>query len=259
MTKSVSGFVQVHLHAPLAPVETGEMTHSQAKMFTGRCVLKELSLAGHGSGKYPAVRCICNSLFFPIPPTKSWPFKEMMDELAALLFLPLSHLFSFLFFFFFFFPFHWRLKLCLCKAPRQILPLLCSLFQITLKSDAGLGQSPLALGFCAAVRVRSYDLWFADDMSNASLVAVEVVSNVRYDVTGLHITAADKWIQFLQKHCFLLGIVSTLCLWCCLYIQIKSRVHWSVCLYFCVLHAWFLQSNIYSNMLIFPPDVQCLQ
>ena len=227
MTKSVSGFVQVRLHAPLAPAQTGEMTHSQAKMFTGRCVLKELSLAGHGSGKYPAVRCICNSLFFPIPPTKSWPFKEMMDELAVLLFLPLSHLFSFPFFYFFlfFFPFHWRLKLCLCKAPRQILPLLCSLFQITLKSDAGLGQSPLALGFCAAVRVRSYDLWFADDMSNASLVAVEVVfrkskvSNVRYDVTGLHIATADKWIQLLKKkHGFLLEIVCTLCLWCCLYI-----------------------------------------
>ena len=80
-------------------VQTGEMTQSQAKMFTGRCVLKELSLAGHGSGKYPAVRCICNSLLFPIPPTKSWPFKEMMDELAMLLFLPLSHLFlSFSFF-----------------------------------------------------------------------------------------------------------------------------------------------------------------
>lgn len=71
VTQSVSGFVQVHLHARLARVETGEMTQSQAKMFTGRCVLKELSLAGHGSGKYPAVRCICNSLLFPILPTKS--------------------------------------------------------------------------------------------------------------------------------------------------------------------------------------------
>lgn len=190
VTKSVSGFVQVRLHALLDLVQTGEMTQSQAKMFTGRCVLKELSLAGHGSGKYPAVRCICNSLLFPIPPTKSWPFKETMDELAMLLFLPLSHLFFFLSFFF---PFHWRLKLCLCWAPRQILPLLCSLFQITLESDAGFGQSPLALGFCAAVRVRSYDLWFADDMSNASLVAVaavsrlrwfcKAVSNVQYDVT----------------------------------------------------------------------------
>lgn len=71
VTKSVFGFVQVHLHALLGLVQTGEMTQSQAKMFTGRCVLKELSLAGHGSGKYPAVRCICNSLLFPIPPTKS--------------------------------------------------------------------------------------------------------------------------------------------------------------------------------------------
>lgn len=67
----VSGFVQVRLHALLGLVQTGEMTQSQAKMFTGRCVLKELSLAGHGSGKYPAVWCICNSLLFPIPPTKS--------------------------------------------------------------------------------------------------------------------------------------------------------------------------------------------
>lgn len=30
-------------------------------MFTGRCVLKESSLAGHGSGKYPAVQRICNT------------------------------------------------------------------------------------------------------------------------------------------------------------------------------------------------------
>lgn len=71
VTDSVLGFVQVHFHAPLSLDQTGEMTQSQAKMFTGRCVLKEPSLAGHGSGKYPAVRCICNSLLFPIPPTKS--------------------------------------------------------------------------------------------------------------------------------------------------------------------------------------------
>ena len=61
VTQCVWGSVQVHLHALLGLVQTGEMTQSQAKMFTGRCVLKELSLAGHGSGKYPAVRCICNS------------------------------------------------------------------------------------------------------------------------------------------------------------------------------------------------------
>lgn len=109
VTKSVFGFVQVRLHALLSLVQTGEMTQSQAKMFTGRCVLKELSLAGHGSGKYPAVRCICNSLLFPIPPTKSWPFKEMMDELATATVSPPFSSFSF-----FFFPFHWRLKLCLC-------------------------------------------------------------------------------------------------------------------------------------------------
>lgn len=30
-----------------------------------------------------------------IPPTTSWPFREMMDELAALLLLPLSHLYFF--------------------------------------------------------------------------------------------------------------------------------------------------------------------
>lgn len=66
MTKSILGFcVQVHLHALLALLQTGEMTQSQAKMFTGRCVLKELSLAGHGSGKYPAVRCICNFAALP--------------------------------------------------------------------------------------------------------------------------------------------------------------------------------------------------
>lgn len=101
VTKSVLGFLQVHLHALLVLIQTGEMTQSQAKMFTGRCVLKELSLAGHGSGKYPAVRCICNSLLFPIPPTKSWPFKEMMDELAMLLFLSLSHPLFFFYIFLF--------------------------------------------------------------------------------------------------------------------------------------------------------------
>lgn len=170
---AVEWSVQVHLHARLSPEQTGEMTQSQAKMFTGRCVLKERSLAGHDSGKYPAVRCICNSLLFPIPPTKILTFYRLMDELATLL---LSPLFSIFFFLSFFFPFHWRLKLCLRKAPRQIWPLLCGLFQIPLKSDAGFGQSPLALGSCAAVRVRSYDLGFADDMSNASLVAVELLS-----------------------------------------------------------------------------------
>lgn len=139
---------------------TGEMTPSQAKIFTGRCVLKELSLAGHGSGKYPAVWCICNSLLFPIPPTKSWPFKRNDRWAGYASLFPLSPVFLF----FFFFPIEDRSS-ALASALRQIPPLLCSLFQITLKADASFVQSPLALGFCAAVRVRSYDLWFADDMN----------------------------------------------------------------------------------------------
>lgn len=195
VTKSVLGFLQVHLRALLVLIQTGEMTQSQAKMFTGRCVLKELSLAGHGSGKYPAVRCICNSLLFPIPPTKSWPFKEMMDELAMLLFLSLSHpLFFFLYLSILFHTIEdW--SSVYVRLQGKFCPSFARCFKITLKSDAGFGQSPLALGFCAAVRVRSYNLWFADDMSNALLVAVEVVlqskvSNVRNDVTGAthHIT-----------------------------------------------------------------------
>lgn len=111
-------------------------------------------------------------------------------------FFPFSHLF----FLPVFFPFHWRLKLCLCWAPRQILPLLCSLFQITLKSDAGFGQSPLALGFCAAVRVRSYDLWFADDMSNASLVAVAVVSRLRWFCKAVSMVQYD--VTEASRRCY---------------------------------------------------------
>lgn len=113
-------------------------------------------------------------------------FKGMMDELVMLGSLP----FLMFFFFFFFFPSIEDWSSALASALRQIPPLLCSLFQITLKADASFGQSPLALGFCAAVRVRSYDLWFADDMNNASLVAVEAVlqstsSNVRFDCPSL--------------------------------------------------------------------------
>lgn len=74
-------------------------------MFIGRCDLKQLSLAGHGSGKYPAVHCICNLLLFQIPPTKSWPFREMMEELAKLSCFSSPLAFSFSsFFFFHFFP-----------------------------------------------------------------------------------------------------------------------------------------------------------
>ena len=102
MTESVLGFVQVHLHAPLGLVQTGEMTQSQAKMFTGRCVLKELSLAGHGSGKYPAVRCICNSLLLPIPPTKSWPLKKWWMSWPCYCFCP---------FLIFFLPFFFSIPL----------------------------------------------------------------------------------------------------------------------------------------------------
>lgn len=98
-------------------------------------------------------------------------------------------------------------------------------FKITLKSDAGFGQSPLALGFCAAVRVRSYDLWFADDMSNALLVAVEVVlqskvSNVRNDVTGAthHITDRLTWVVKTQFSVFLMLLPVLLC---CLLILIN--------------------------------------
>lgn len=172
--------MQVHFHASLTVVRTGEMTLSKAKLFTGRCVLKELLLAGHGSGKYPAVHRICNSLLFPIPPTKSWPFKGMMDELVT------ATVSSSFLTFLLFFPSIEDWRSGFAGALRQIPPLLCSLFQTTLKADASFGQSPLALGFCAAVRVRSYNLWFADDMSNASLVAVEVVlqrtvCNLRFD------------------------------------------------------------------------------
>lgn len=59
--QAVRGPVQVDVHAWLSCTQTGEMTRSLAKMFTGRCVLKESSLAGHGSGKYPAVQRICNT------------------------------------------------------------------------------------------------------------------------------------------------------------------------------------------------------
>lgn len=186
VTKIVLGFVQVHCRASPALVETGETTLIRAKIFTGRCVLKDLSLAGHGSGKYPAVQCICNPLLFPIPPTKSWPFKGMMDELVMLQFLP-----PFSLVFLFFSPSIEDWSSAFASALRQILPLLCSLFQITLKADASFGQSPLALGFCAAVRVRCYDLWFADDMNNALLVAVEPVlqsmlSKVKFDWPSYH-------------------------------------------------------------------------
>lgn len=91
------------------------MTQSQAKTFSGRCVLKELFLAGHGSGKYPAVQCICNSLLFPIPPTKSWPFKGMMDELVMLVSFPFLMFFSS---YSFFSPIRWRLKLCPCECSK---------------------------------------------------------------------------------------------------------------------------------------------
>lgn len=86
-----------------------------------------------------------------------------MDELV----MPVS--FPFLMFFFFFLPCIEDGSSALASALRQIPPLLCSLFQLTLKADASFGQSPLALGFCAAVRVRSYDLRFVNDMNNASL------------------------------------------------------------------------------------------
>lgn len=59
--QAVHGPVQVDVHAWLSCTQTGEMTRSLAKMFTGRCVLKDSSLAGHGSGKYPAVQRICNT------------------------------------------------------------------------------------------------------------------------------------------------------------------------------------------------------
>lgn len=190
-------FVQVHLHALLSFVQTGEMTQSQARMFTGRCVLKELSLAGHGSGKYPAVLCICNSLLFPIPPTKFWPFKKMMDEPATLQFFLLSHLFSPFIFFSSILPLKIEALSMLGSGANSGHPF-AHCFKTTLKSETGSGQSPLALGFCAAVRVKSYNLWFADDMSNASLMAIELVlqsevSNVRYDVTDFTLTLLMKW------------------------------------------------------------------
>ena len=70
-----------------------------------------------------------------------------------LLFLPLSHLFLS------FFSIPLKIEaLSVLGSEANSCSLFCSLFQTTFKSDAGFGQRPLALGFCAAVCVRSYDL-----------------------------------------------------------------------------------------------------
>lgn len=85
----------------------------------------------------------------------------MMDELATVLgfFSPFS---SFSFFFSLFIIF---LLLLLKVEAFSVLgseansaPLFAHASKTALKSKAGFGQHPLALGFCAAVRVRSYDL-----------------------------------------------------------------------------------------------------
>lgn len=187
--------MQVDVHARVLSAQTGWMTQSLVKMFTSRCIFKDSCLSGHGSGKYPAVSCICtfhssllylqNSDLFEKKWWKSWPW-----------------LFVFSCFSFsctphppFFFPYHWS---CLCWARRQILPPLCTLLRITFKSGAGFGRSPSALGFCAAVRIRSCDLWFADDMSVELLVAVKALlqinpSNVWYDATGKHPSCYQHW------------------------------------------------------------------
>lgn len=112
--------------------------------------------------------------------------------------------------------------------PGEFCPSFARCFRTALKSDAGCGQSPLALGFCAAVRVRSYDLWFADDMSNALLVAVEVVlqskvSNVRNDVTAPHSWQTDSGgkntvFLYLLLCCFLITVDMISCFngsWSC--------------------------------------------
>lgn len=158
----VHGPMQVDVHARVLSAQTGQMTWSLVKMFTSRCVLNESRLSGHGSGNYPAVQCICNSPVVHCSTYKILTFqKEMMEKLDML------QLFFFFVFSCFFplscsphppFFFSIPLKLCLCQTGRQILPPLCTLLRITFKSGAGFGRSPSALGFCAAVRIRSCDL-----------------------------------------------------------------------------------------------------
>lgn len=119
--------------------------------------------------------------------------KERLEKLFVFSCLPLSCT-PHPPFFFFSIP----LKLCLCWAWRQILPSLCTLLRITFKSGAGFGRSPSALGFCAAVRITSCDLWFADDMSMELLVAVEALlqinpGNMWYDATGKQPSCYQHW------------------------------------------------------------------
>lgn len=227
-------FVQVHLHALLDLVQTGEMTQSQARMFTGRCVLKELSLAGHGSGKYPAVWCICNSLLFAIPPTKSWPLKEMMDELCYCSFSSLSSPS-------FFFrsiedgnSVHLRLR-------RRILTLFARRFKTRSTSDAGFGQSPLAL--CAAVRVRSFDLWFADDTSSTWLVAVRWFGKPKScDWNFTYRRSGEKPAGLV--HSYVSGNASIFCLLSQILQELTSYA------------AFLLMSSVWGKLLFNPPPCE---
>lgn len=54
-------------------------------MFTSRCVLKESCLSGHGSRKYPAVQCICNTPLVHCSTYKILTFqKEIIEKLAMI-------------------------------------------------------------------------------------------------------------------------------------------------------------------------------
>lgn len=145
--QAVHGPVQVDVHAWLSCTQTGEMTRSLAKMFTGRCVLKESSLAGHGSGKYPAVQRICNTPLVHGSTYKNPDLLKRNDGEAghALVFsfsfsffLSFSHsLLSFLFF-------HTIEPLSMLSLKANSSPL-CTLFHITFKSSAGPARAPRLL------------------------------------------------------------------------------------------------------------------
>lgn len=139
--------MQVDVHAWLSCTQTGEMTQSLAKMFTGRCVLKESSLAGHGSGKYPAVQRICNT---PLVHGSTYKNPDLLKRNDGGAGHGLNSSFSFLVLSVFLsvppsiYFFHTIEPLSMLGLKANSSPL-CILFHITFKSSAGPARAPRLL------------------------------------------------------------------------------------------------------------------
>jgi len=146
--QAVHGPVQVDVHAWLSCTQTGEMTRSLAKMFTGRCVLKESSLAGHGSGKYPAVQRICNT---PLVHGSTYKNPDLLKRNDGEAGHGLNSSFSFLFSLSFSHSLPPSISFFHTIEPLSILGLkansspLCILLHITFKSSAGPARAPRLL------------------------------------------------------------------------------------------------------------------